>query len=52
MPYTQPTLADFKARFDRDFAFAADQTDKSMVRDADITIAFTQAAPAAPDWMR
>ena len=44
MSYVPPTLADFKARFDRDFAFASDQTDKSMVRDADITIAFTQAA--------
>lgn len=44
MSYTALTIAAFKTRFDRDFAYAVDQTDKSKVRDADITIAFTQAA--------
>lgn len=36
MAYTTPTVADFKSRFDRDFAFATDQTDMSKVRDVDI----------------
>ena len=43
MSYTAPTLADFKSRFDRDFGFAQDQTDMTLVRDKDITTAFTQA---------
>jgi hypothetical protein len=42
--YTAPTVADFKSRFDRDFPFAADQTDMSKVRDKDITTALLQAA--------
>lgn len=44
MSYTPVTVADFKARFDRDFAFAVDQTDKAKVRDVDITRAVTQVA--------
>jgi hypothetical protein len=35
--FTTPTVADFKARFDRDFSYATDQTDKSKVRDVDVT---------------
>jgi hypothetical protein len=42
--YTQPTIANFKTRFDRDFAYAVDQTDMAKVRDADITIGLTQAS--------
>jgi hypothetical protein len=44
MSYIAPSLSDFKERFDRDFAFAANQTDMTRVRDKDITIAVTQAA--------
>ena len=46
MSYTPLTLAAFKSRFDRDFAFAGpdSQTDMTRVRDKDITVAFTQAA--------
>lgn len=44
MAYTQPTIANFKTRFDRDFAYAVDQTDMAKVRDADITIGLTQAS--------
>lgn len=36
MSYTPPTVADFKSRFDRDFAFATDQTDLSKVRNVDV----------------
>lgn len=43
MAYVPPTVAEFKARFDRDFAYAAEQTDLARVRDVDITRAFTQA---------
>ena len=43
MSYTPPTVADFKDRFDRDFAFSADQADMTRVRDRDITTASTQA---------
>jgi hypothetical protein len=42
--YTAPTVADFKARFDRDFGFAADQTDMERVRDTDITRGITSAS--------
>ena len=43
MAYVQPTIADFKSRFDRDFAYCGtDQTDLSKIRDKDITTAFTQ----------
>jgi hypothetical protein len=41
--YTSPTVADFKARFDRDFAYSGDQSDMSRVRDVDITRGFTGA---------
>lgn len=44
MAYTQPTVADFKSRFDRDFFYATDQTDRTKVRDKDITLAYGQAA--------
>lgn len=44
MSFTPPTLADFKSRFDRDFAYSADQSDMTKVRDKDITTAFTNAA--------
>lgn len=44
MSYTQPTVSDFKTRFDRDFAFAADQGDMTKVRDVDITRGLTQAS--------
>ncbi len=44
MAYTPPTVADFKARFDRDFAFAADQTDMERVRDTDVTRGITSAS--------
>lgn len=37
MAFTPITVTQFKSRFDRDFAFASDQTDKSKVRDVDIT---------------
>ncbi len=43
MAWTAPTLAEFKARFDRDFAFAVEATDRTRVRDTDITRAITQA---------
>lgn len=43
MPYVPPSIDDFKERFDRDFAYSEDQTDKSKVRDVDITRGFTQA---------
>lgn len=36
MPYALPTVAEFKTRFDRDFNYAVDQTDKTRVRDLDI----------------
>lgn len=44
MAYTAPTVAEFKARFDRDFAFAVDQTDMERVRDTDITRGLNSAA--------
>ncbi len=44
MSYVAPTIADFKSRFDRDFGYSQNQTDTSLVRDKDITTAFTQAA--------
>lgn len=43
MPFTPVTVADFKSRFDRDFAFASDQSDKSKVRDVDVTRGLTSA---------
>lgn len=44
MSYTAPTVAEFKARFDRDFSFAVDQTDMERVRDTDITRGITSAS--------
>lgn len=44
MSYTVPTVAAFKSRFDRDFAFSSDQTDKSKVRDVDVTRGLMAAA--------
>lgn len=44
MAYTPPTVAEFKARFDRDFAFSADQSDMERVRDTDITRGLTSAS--------
>lgn len=41
MAYTQPTVADFKAYYDRDFPFG---TTLAEVRDADITKALALAA--------
>lgn len=43
MAFTAPTVADFKSRFDRDFAYSADQSDVTKVRDKDINTAFGQA---------
>lgn len=43
MAFTTPTPADFKSRFDRDFAFAVDQTDVTKVRDKDLNTAIGQA---------
>lgn len=43
MAYVPPTAAEFKSRFDRDFAYSADQMDMTRVRTVDITRAFTQA---------
>ena len=46
MPYTVPTVADFKAYFDRDFAYGEDdpnQPNVRMVRDKDITAAMRQS---------
>lgn len=45
MALVHPTVAQFKARFDRDFAFCAaeGQTNLEQVRDVDVTNAFTQA---------
>lgn len=40
MPSFPPTIADFKAQFDRDFTFG---TGKEFVRDADITRAISEA---------
>lgn len=42
MPFTNPTVADFKSRFDRDFLYSIDQTDVKGVRDKDINLAYTQ----------
>ena len=42
MSYTQPAVTDFKSRFDRDFGYAADQSDMTLVRDKDINTAFGQ----------
>lgn len=44
MAYVQPTSVEFKARFDRDFAFPADQTDMTKVRDVDINRGLLQAS--------
>lgn len=47
MSYTVPTTADFKAYFDRDFAFGEDDPNQPkvrLVRDKDITAAFQQAS--------
>lgn len=44
MSYVAPTVADFKFRFDRDFAYSADQNDLTRVRDVDVTRAFTAAS--------
>lgn len=41
MSYTPVTVAEFKARFDRDFSYT---TDTTGVRDVDINRGFTQAA--------
>lgn len=43
MAFAVPTVADFKSRFDRDFAFAKDQTDLTKVRDVDVQRGLTQA---------
>ena len=43
MPYVPPTVADFKARFRRDFPFTGDQTDLTKVDDQDVTLALGQA---------
>ena len=49
MAYTQPTTAEFKAFFDRDFEFATEQAtetsvgDLSRVRDRDIERAYSEA---------
>ncbi len=44
MALVHPTVAQFKSRFDRDFAFCAaeGQTDLERVRDVDVNNAFTQ----------
>jgi hypothetical protein len=42
--YTPPTVADFKSRFDRDFAYSATEGDLTKVRVKDIDLAFVQAA--------
>lgn len=44
MSYTPPTVADFKSRFDRDFAYSAAESDLTKVRVKDINTAFVQAA--------
>lgn len=44
MAYTAPTVANFKSRFDRDFAFCgSDQTDFTKVRDVDVERALALA---------
>lgn len=47
MSYTVPTVADFKAYFDRDFVYGEDDPDQPKVRkvrDKDITAAMQQAS--------
>ena len=45
MPWSQPSLSDFKTRFVRDFPYApaSDQNNPDYVMDADITSAIAQA---------
>ena len=46
MAYTAPTYADFRSRFDRDFAFSSPNTpdDMTRVREKDIAVAYKQAS--------
>lgn len=43
-----PTIADFKARFARDFQYATDQSDLTKVINADIQLALDEAGRMVP----